>query len=450
MGSERWSRRRLLGGGGMGLLGLSLSRRSSASPECEGPRGDRAPLDLTLSGGTVLLPTGERLENSGIRVENGVIVEVGSGVKGGRDLAGRWVVPGFIDAGCHVGMYEVGAEGSSRDDQEGLGTVLPDLRVVDGYNPCSEIIPVTRASGVLTAVVVPNGGKLLAGQAAAMHLAGRTLDEVVLQAPVGLCLHLGRSGMGGEGGPSSRLGVGLKLRELLDGIELPDAEADSEEGAGEKRRKKKKVGSHPADEAKPDEDLSSAELALRRLRRGELKALVYADRADDVLRAAELIAEYELDGVIVGGAEAHLVTRDLAREHAGLPFILGPLTVQPASFERLHASYENARVIAEHAPVAFRSGANHFARGLPTDVAVAVSHGLPWEVAVAGLTSTAADVLGLSAVGRLEEGARASFFLCDGDPLQPRHSIDTLVIDGRAVSLDSHQRRLYERFRVLD
>lgn len=452
MPTERWSRRTLLGTGLAGLGAFGLPRPGRASPECEGPRPQELGLTTTLSNATLVLPTGQVIEGGGIRLKDGIIEEVGGSVKGGQDLGGRWLVPGFIDAGSQVGLWEVGMEGDSRDDGEGLGSVLPDLRVVDGYNPCSEVIPVTRLSGILTTVVLPSGGKLVSGQAAAFRLTGRTVEEALLRAPVGLCINLGRAGQGGDGGPRSRLGVGLELRKLLDGVELPeeDAGAGLQLGGRGKRRRDSGHGDGSKDQAKPDDELSPGDLALRRLRRGELKALVQAERADDILRAAELIRDYELDGVIMGAAEAHLVTRELRERYSDIPLVLGPVTVQPSSFETLHASYGNARAVLDAGlQFSLRSSANHFARGLPTDAAVAVAHGLPWFAALRALTLNPAATFGLPEVGRLDEGVRASFFVTEGDPLQPRHAVHRLVIGGRDVPLESYQTRLFEEFREL-
>ena len=79
---------------------------------------DDAPRSFTLSNATVVLHTGERVTNGGVRVQDGRIIEVGAGLSGGVDLGGAWLVPGFTDAGCTVGLYEIGLEDASHDDNE--------------------------------------------------------------------------------------------------------------------------------------------------------------------------------------------------------------------------------------------------------------------------------------------------------------------------------------------
>ncbi len=129
------------------------------------------------------------------------------------------------------------------------------------------------------------------------------------------------------------------------------------------------------------------------------------------------------------------------------------MTVQPNSFEHLHARYDNAKILHEAGVVfAFRSGQNHNSRQLPTEAAVAVAHGLPFEVAIQALCYNATLMFPLyePLVFENEKNVRANFFLCDGDPLQPRNGIHRMWIDGKECDLRTRQTDLYERYRELD
>lgn len=428
-------RRRLLALGGAAAGGLLLGTRARAAGAALSSWRGEAGARFTLSNATVLLHTGARIEGAGVRVEDGRIVELGPGVKGGEDLGGAWIVPGFTDAACTVGLYEVGAEGATRDDQEASDAVTPDARVVDAYNPLSEVVPVTRGLGFSHVLVHPTPAGLVAGQAALFRTVGRTVAEATVAAPLGLCVQLGNAGKG-AGGPGSRMGIAMRLRALFDEAEPPEAPADE----GRKRRRK--------DPPPEDEDLDPVAQLWRDTRTGDLRVLFHADRADDLLQAVALTEAFGLEAVIVGGAEGWIVADELAA--SGLPVLLGPPLAQPDSFERPHARYDNAALLhAAGVPLAFRSGSNHFARGLRTDVGVLVAHGLPWEAAIAGLTHRVGDVFGLEGHGRLVEGGPATFFLSDGDPLQPRHPVRRMWIDGREASLESRQTRLRDAYETL-
>lgn len=441
---EGLSRRSALALAAAGLGGAVLPRVSAAAaPPLDGWAPDGLSGSFAFSNATVVLHTGERIDNAGVAVKDGVVVEVGAGVTGGTDLGGRWVVPGFTDAGCQVGLYEVGAEGASHDRGATLDHVQPHARAWEGYNPLSEVIAVTRAAGITHVLVHPDLNRLVPGQAGLLRTVGRTRADALVHAPAGLVIGLGRAGAGG-GGPSSRIGISMDLRDLFHENRVGDDEDD----AGRKKGWFRKGASDPAEKDGDDDDTSLFEQEMRRVLRGERKVLFKAERADDVLLACDLARDYGLDAAIVGGAEAWLVAREVA--DAGLPILLGSLTVQPSSFEHLHARYENAAILHEAGvQLAFRTGANHFSRGLATNTGVAVAHGLPWSAAIAGLTGAVGNIFGIDQLGRLEVGAPATFFVVGGDPLQPRFPVERVFIDGREASMNNRQRRLFERYKSL-
>ena len=87
-------------------------------------------------------------------------------------------------------------------------------------------------------------------------------------------------------------------------------------------------------------------------------------------------------------------------------------------------------------------------RNLPFYAGSFAAYGVPYEKAVALLTSNPAKILGLeNEIGTLEAGKRATFFLSKGDALDMRTNIlSHAYIDGRAISLESHQTELYQRY----
>lgn len=429
-----WTRRGALRALALAGLGPALARAAGpALPSTEALAGWQGPAATwTARNATIQLHDGTVLRGAGLRVEGGVVVEIATSLQAGEDLGGAWLCPGLVDAGSPLGLYEVDQEAASRDDSEGSAAVTPDARVVDAWNPRSELVPVARAGGISHALILPAGDRLVAGQAALMRLVGRTVEEATVQAPVGLCLNLGRGGTGGEGAPRGRMGVALRLRELLDAAGPPE-----EQEAARKRRA-----------AEPAPPLPPADRVWKAVRARQLRLLVQADRADDLLTAVRLAREVQVGLVLVGAAEAWLVAPELAA--ADVPILLGPVDVQPDSFDRVHARYDNAAALhAAGVRFALRTGAAHNSRVLPTTAGLAVAHGLPREAAVHAMTAAAGEILGVPAVGRLEVGAPAHLIQVAGDPLQPRYPVQRMWIDGRPVSLETRQTRLYERFREL-
>ena len=90
---------------------------------------------------------------------------------------------------------------------------------------------------------------------------------------------------------------------------------------------------------------------------------------------------------------------------------------------------------------------------LPTLAGSSVAHGLPFSEAIAAITTRGFEILGLDIPNEImldQEAKESSFFLCAGDPLQPRNRVLRMWIEGREVSLRNHQRDLYEEFSELD
>lgn len=390
------------------------------------------PASFSLRNARVVVGDGTVVDG-GVRVEGGKIVEVGPGVRDGTDLAGATLFPGFYDGGSALGLYEIDLEPATHDAAETSDAIVPQARAVDGWNPRSALLPVARISGVLGALVIPGGG-LVSGQAAWMRVAGDTVAEATLKAPAAVCVHLGHPGGDAPNAPKTRMGVAMKLRDLLDKNEPAEP---TTKGMLWWRR-----------EVPPDEkELSRGEKTLRALRRRETKALFVADRADDLLLALDLAREYALDAVLLGCTEGHLVARQLA--DAEVPVLLGPVTVQPASFETLHARYDNAaKLHAAGVRFGLRQGNPHQLRDLPTEAAVAVAHGLPWEAAIAAACGNGPGFWGLD-VGLIKVGHEATFAQATGDPLQPRTAIRGVWIRGEATPMTSRQTELYERYRTL-
>ena len=70
------------------------------------------------------------------------------------------------------------------------------------------------------------------------------------------------------------------------------------------------------------------------------------------------------------------------------------------------------------------------------------------EEALKLITSNPAKILGIDdIVGTLEVGKDATLFISEGDALDMRTNILTnAFIQGREISLDSHQTELYDRY----
>src|SRR5690606_15536946 len=165
---------------------------------------------------------------------------------------------------------------------------------------------------------------------------------------------------------------------------------------------------------------------LQRFLDGKGLWLVEVDRAADILQLLRWAGRHDLRIAISGGAEAWAVAPQLAA--ADVPVFVDPLANLPGSFDTLGASMENAaRLHAAGVRVGFSQAgdSSHNARKVRQLAGNAVANGLPWEAALAGLTSMPARALGVERqVGAIAPGMRADLVLWNGDPLEVNATAD--------------------------
>ena len=51
------------------------------------------------------------------------------------DAQGQYVLPGFIDAHSHIGLFNEAMRWEGEDGNEGSDPVTPDMQAIDGINP---------------------------------------------------------------------------------------------------------------------------------------------------------------------------------------------------------------------------------------------------------------------------------------------------------------------------
>jgi len=338
--------------------------------------------------------------------------------------AGKQLTPGLVAVDSRIGITEVGMEDGANDGNPKTGDpVRAALRIVDGYDPRSTLVPVNRIGGVTHALVLPGGGGLVRGQIGVVQLSGSSQAEAVVDPSVAM---LGAV-------PSNSWAEGLRqLKELVG-----DVRAYAADRAG-----------YRAGRLRPLLDgLSPLDLeALVPVVRGEQQLAVYADRASEIESLLRLADELGLRLVIFGAAEGWVVADQLAEE--GVAVVLDPLVRRAQGFDRRFASDANAARLVEAGVDVMYTGpfSTHNAHLVRHYAGNAVRSGVPRLEALRSLWEVPAEVFGLDDVGRIEAGAQASLVLWSGDPLEVTTFAEQVWIGGRAVPMASRQTMLRDRY----
>lgn len=395
-------------------------------------------LCLTVSAPTIIVDVrvevgdGRVLEHATVVVDGGRIRSVGSAPVAGDgetiDGRGKVLTPGLIEPLSQIGLTEISQVESTRDDSAEIGPLRPAFRAADGFNPSSALVPVNRAHGVTSAVSGPRGG-IIAGSATWVDLTGSLDDRPDPARPVAMVGSVAESAH--DAGNGARGGIWLQLRQLF----------------GDTRFYAKKRAAFARGDSMPLL-LSPLHLeAMLPVIERRLPLLLEANRASDILAAVELGRSEGIDIVILGGAEAWRVASELAATRT--PVILRPSAQTPVAFEALAARDDApALLAAAGVTLMISSGWTHNLRRLRQEAGLAVAYGMPRAAALRAITQAPAQVFGRGReLGTVTAGKRADLVLWSGDPLELQTRAEMVWIRGHAMSLNTRQRQLAERYR---
>ncbi len=400
---------------------------------------------FALVGGDIETVANGRITGGTVVIVDGLITAVGRDItppEGAEviDCSGLTIYPGFFDAGTTLGLIEIGAVEETRDESE-MGDITPHARALTAVNPNSVSIPVTRVSGVTTALTAPRGG-LLAGTASVISLFGYTPDQMAIEGGDALILNFPEKGRGGwwdERSDEEREKEWreklTRLDEVWEGAEVY-ARIDSAGRAGGSSRRDLTY-EHTA----PYEAMLPA-------MRGDIPVVIEVNQAADIDSALAWIARHDIPRPILSGVrEGWRVADHIAA--AGIPCIVGPVLAIPTrASDRYDRAYANPGLLAAAGVrVALRTNDAENVRNLPFNAGFAVAHGMEPTAALRAITLTPAEIFGVDdQIGSIEVGRQGTLFAIEGDPFETDTSPRYLFIRGWNVPLESRHTQLYNEF----
>jgi len=384
---------------------------------------------VAIVGGRVVPISGAPLDGGTVLVAHGKITAVGPDLQIPDDAtvidaAGRWVLPGFIEAHGHVGVHEEAEGWAGSDSNELTEPVTAHVRALDAINPADLGFRDAVSGGVLAVNVNPGSGNPIGGQTAALKCWGRTVDEMLLKAPAGMKSALGENPKRVYGerkqSPSTRLGTAAVIRAALVDAANYLAKLEAEQRKTEDERKY------------IDRDLKLE--ALGRVLRKEIPWRQHCHRADDIATALRLAEEFGYNLVIDHGTEAHLLADILAAKD--IPVIIGPLFTSRSKVELRNRSLDNPGKLAA-AGVTIAITTDHPVvpiNFLAHQAALSVKHGLDRDTALRALTINPARIIGIDdRLGSIEPGKDADLVLWSGDPLDVLSRVTLALMNGEEI-----------------
>lgn len=380
---------------------------------------------IFIKNGHIYTMAGKVLENGSILIKDGKIVEVGEDLKVPEnaeviDAQGKMITPGFIDAHCHLGMFEEGIGFEGSDGNEMTDPITPQLRAIDSINPMDISFREAYEGGVTTAVTGPGSANVIGGTFAALKTYGHRVDDMVIKDPVAMKIAFGENPKrvynGQKKSPMTRMATASLLRETLFKAQTYMSKKENE------------------DETKrPDYDIKM-EAMLPVLKR-EIPVKAHAHRADDIFTALRIAKEFNIDITLDHCTEGHLIAEDLAKE--GKTAIVGPSFGSRSKFELQNKTFETPKVLIEAGvKVAITTDSPVIPlQYLSLCAGLAHKAGLDEMEALKAITINAAEIVGLDhRIGSIEVGKDADIVIFDGNPIKDiDYKTYMTIIDGKVV-----------------
>ncbi len=396
--------------------------------------GDTQSEVLIVNGGTYHLGNGNVINNGHLIFEDGKITAIGEGStrKAGKmiDGTGKHIYPGFIAPAKSLGLIEVNAVRAS-DDEDELGEYIPNIRSIIAYNAESKVIESLRPNGVLLGQIAPQGGRI-SGSSTIVQFDAWNWEDAAIKMDDGIHLHWpgsfrrGRWWIGEPRGYSPNKDYAKQVSEIKNYMLSSKAYTNTAVA-------------------------NEAYKAMQGLFNGDKKLYIYADSEKEIIDAVTTAKEAGVSSVvIIGGYEAHKITGFLKTNN--VPVLVQHTHNLPSrADDDYDMPYKLPKLLADAGVLVGLQNAdasNFQTRNLPFYAGQVVGQGMDKETALQLITGNTAKILGIDDMyGTLEVGKSATFFVSEGDALDMRTNVLTQAfIDGRAVSLETHQTELWKRY----
>ena len=392
---------------------------------------------LVIRGGTIITPD-KVIKEGSVLIDEGKIAQVGKDIAvpvGAKvvEAGGKFIIPGMIDAHCHTGVFADGVGWEKSDGNEMTDPITPHLRAIDAIHPDDMAFKDLREAGVTTINTGPGSANVIGGQTAVIKTCGKTVDEMLVCAPVAMKMALGENPKRVYGEqkktPSTRMGNAGVLREWL--MKAQDYQDKRERYEQQLTDYKANKGNGKEPEP-PERDLRLQ--ALGRVLKREIPAHVHAHRADDMLTALRIAAEFNFRVIFIHATEGYKVAGILAKE--GIPCVVGPILFSRTKYELRGMNPKNPAILSEAGvKVAIQTDQMSAVKYILFDAALAVREGMDEQEAIRAITIYPAEILGIAnRVGSLEEGKDADIVIMSGPPLHVKDSrVERVFIAGKQV-----------------
>ena len=393
---------------------------------------------ISIVGATAHIGNGSVIENATIVLEAGLIKEIGKSseieTQGTVIKAeSQHVYPGFIMPNSTLGLGEIDAVRATRDFDE-TGSLLPHVRSLIAYNAESKVVESMRPNGILLAQVTPRGGRI-SGTSSIVQLDAWNWEDAAVK--IDDAIHIDW--------PSSYKYKYASFGRVIISEENKDYQKEVNE-------LKTFLSNAKAYKEDGSSKINLPFLAAQGIFSGKQKVFIHVTKQKGIIDAIALMKSMGINDIVLVGADEAYQVMDLIKNE-NIPVVLKRVHSLPNNEDDDYdLPYKNAATLFKNGILVSLENSGDMermnGRNLPFYAGTTVAYGLSYEDALQLITFNAAKILGIeNKYGSLEKGKSATLFISKGNALDMRGNMLTMAfIDGRAISLETHQTELWKRY----
>ncbi|MDF2617046.1 MAG: amidohydrolase [Sedimentibacter sp.] len=342
---------------------------------------------LLIKNGTILTMAGVTYKSGCVLINKQKILVVAEKIDESKynitktiDAEGLWVMPGIIDAHCHIGITEEKKGFEGDDCNEMTEPITPYIRAIDGINPMDSAFHNAVCSGITSVMVGPGSSNVVGGQFAFIKTTGRSIDNMIVLAP-----------------------AAMKIA----------------------------FGENPKTNYNDMEKMPTTRMSIAGMLREEIFKAVQYKKENTAIRIA---LEFKLNLTLDHCTEGHLIADEI--KQSGFPAIVGPSLASRNKIEVQNMDFKTAGILSKKGIKVAVTTDHPVTRiqYLPVCAGFAAKEGLGIEEGLKAITINAAEICNVShRVGSLEEGKDADIAIFDGNPMETFTNTIYTLINGEVV-----------------
>lgn len=380
---------------------------------------------LLIKNGKIITMSDKNYENGCILIHDNKIVDIQEYIEESDnmeviDVNRAWVMPGIIEAHCHIGLSEEGIRFEGDDINEATNPITAHLRAIDAINPLDIAFTDAIKGGITSAMTGPGSANVCGGKFVFMKMAGDSIDDMIVENDYAMKVAFGenpkRVYSSKSTSPSTRMATASILREAL--LKAKNYKNKKEEA--------NKHGKYFEIDFKQEcwMDVLDKKIPLK----------AHAHRADDILTAIRIAKEFDVNMTLDHCTEGHLIAENIKK--SGFSAIVGPSLMNRSKYELKNKTFETSGILNKHG-VTVAITTDHPVvpiQYLPICAGFAAKAGLGVEEGLKAITINAAKICGVDdRVGSLEVGKDADIAIFTGNPMETFTETLYTIINGKVV-----------------